>query len=390
MRKVLVFLMLISCSCFAQNKKLSGEARISIITCGPYQGELYSAFGHNAIRVYDPVNGIDDAYNYGMFDFHQPHFYLNFARGYLYYKLGVHNYSDFRDFYIYYNRSVHEQILNLTQDQTQKIFNFLQWNALPENRNYRYDYFYNNCATKMRDVIREVLKEDVAFDGSYIKTNYTIRELTDIYLVHQPWGDLGIDICLGLPMDKKATPSEYMFLPDYVESAFDHATIKQNGIIVPLVKENIKVYEARAEDLPKGLPNPLYVFSFIAAIVIALSIYDFRRRKASDWFDAFFFGVTGIMGLLLFFLWFATDHKAAANNLNILWALPTHIIAAIALIKQPKWLEKYFLTTAVIGCLLLISWPLLPQKLHYSLVPVVLALTVRAFTQFRLRKKRNL
>src|SRR4051812_18996704 len=117
MRKVLLFFIFISYSSFAQNQQLSDQAKISIITCGPYQGELYSAFGHSAIRIYDPVLKIDDAYNYRIFDFNQPHFYLNFARGYLYYKLGVHDYQAFKNYYIFHNRYIHEQVLNVTQKQ---------------------------------------------------------------------------------------------------------------------------------------------------------------------------------------------------------------------------------------------------------------------------------
>jgi hypothetical protein len=388
MKKLLFLLLIIvGYSGFSQKVTLSPDAKISVITCGPHQGELYSAFGHSAFRVYDPNLKIDDAYNYGIFDFNQPHFYLNFAKGFLYYKLGVHNYQDFKNYYIYKNRYIHEQVLNLTPEQTQKVYDYLQWNTLPENENYRYDYFYNNCATKMRDVILEVFGDDVNFDGSYIKTEYSIRELTDIYLDQQPWGDLGIDIGLGMSIDKKAAPSEYMFLPDYVESGFDHATIKHNETRSPIVKETVRVYESREEDAPKGFPHPIYVFTFIALVAIALSIYDFKKRKLSNWFDGLLFGVVGAVGLLLCFLWFATDHKASGNNLNTLWALPTHLIAVIALIKQPRWLNKYFLATAILGCLLLIGWPLLPQKLNYALVPIVFAITLRAFTRYRLRRK---
>jgi len=383
---ILILFVLTALKSYSQNVKLSDQAQVSVITCGPFQGELYSAFGHSAFHIYDPALGIDDAYNYGIFDFNQPNFYLNFARGYLYYKLGVHDYQQFKNHYILHNRYIHEQILNLTPEQKQRMYNYLQWNSLPENENYRYDYFYNNCATKIRDVVITVFKEDVTFDGSYIKTDYTIRELTDIYLKYQPWGDLGIDIGLGLPIDKQATPSEYMFLPDYIESGFDHATIKQNGADVALVKETSIVNESRAEELPKGLPNPLYFFSVIALVAIALSVMNFRERKLSNWFDSILFGAAGLVGLVLIFLWFATDHKASAKNLNVLWALPTHLIAILAFIRQPKWLGKYFLVTAVLTGLLLISWPMLPQKLHYALVPIVLALTVRAFTQYRLRR----
>jgi hypothetical protein len=389
MKRILILLLLLSLNVQAQPIQLSGEARISVITCGPWQGELYSAFGHSAFRVYDPAHRMDDAYNYGLFDFDQPNFYLNFARGYLYYKLGGQRYPDFQNYYIYFNRYVHEQELDLTQEQKQKLFDYLQWNALPENENYRYDYFYNNCATKIRDVVATVFGDSVKFDGSYVTTEYTIRDLTDIYLIHQPWGDLGIDICLGLPMDKKASPYEYMFLPDYIESGFDHATLKESGTTRPIVKTKNIVYESRDQKIPGGLPHPAYVFGALMILSIGLSIVDWRRKRLSIWFDGLLFLTTGLIGCLLFFLWFATDHAAAANNFNVLWALPTNLVAAIAFIWQPKWLKKYFLVVAIISLLTLTLWPMLPQKLNYSLIPLVIALGIRAFLQATLRQEKR-
>lgn len=387
MKRILILLCVLSLKLHAQSITLSDDAKISVITCGPWQGELYSAFGHSAFRVYDPANNLDDAYNYGLFDFDQPNFYLNFARGFLYYKLGVQHYPDFQNSYVYFNRSVHEQELNLTQEQKQKIFDYLQWNALPENENYRYDYFYNNCATKIRDVVVTVLGDSVQFDGSYVTTDYTIRDLTDIYLVHQPWGDLGIDICLGLPMDKKASPFEYMFLPDYIESGFAHATIKQNGALVPIVKQRNVVYESRYEQAPSGLPHPHYVFDAVAIIFIVISFIEWRKKKfIAQWPDILLFLSTGLIGWLLLFLWVATDHAAAANNFNILWALPTNLIAAIAFIWQPRWLGKYFLAVAIIAVLTLLLWPVLPQDLNYSLIPIVITIAVRAFLRYWLAR----
>ena len=262
MRKLLLLLFLLPFYCPAQENHLSDKAIISVITCGPSQEELYTAFGHSAIRVFDPKYNFDAVYNYGVFDFNQPNFYLNFAKGFLYYKLGVYDYQNFQAHYVMDNRYVHEQVLNLNQHQKQKLFDYLQNNALPQNQSYPYDYFYNNCATKIRDVIEAALgKENVTFDGSYIKTKYTIRDLTDIYLRDQPWGDLGIDICLGLPMDKVATPYEYMFLPDYIESGFDHAYIKNDNGKEPIVKSKNPVYEVRAQDPLPALPHPLYFFT---------------------------------------------------------------------------------------------------------------------------------
>lgn len=160
MKALAIFLFLIPGILPAQ-QRLSDQAEISVMTFGPSQQVLYTAFGHSAFRVYDPVLGIDEAYNYGVFDFDQPNFYLNFARGNLMYRLDVSDYKEFEYVYVYFNRSVRQQTLNLTQGQKQRLYAFLQWNALPENQFYRYDYFYDNCATKMPNILVHVFGDTV-------------------------------------------------------------------------------------------------------------------------------------------------------------------------------------------------------------------------------------
>jgi Domain of unknown function (DUF4105) len=388
MKKNILIALVICASSIQAQTILSSQAEVSVITCGPYQGELYSAFGHSAIRVYDPVKGFDIAYNYGVFDFNQPNFYLNFTRGFLYYKLGIYDYPDFRDFYIKYNRYVHEQVLQLDSIQKQKVFSFLENNSLPQNQTYRYDYFYNNCASKVRDVFAEVFKNEIKFDGSFIKTNYTIRNLTEIYLQQQPWGDLGIDICLGLPMDKKATPYDYMFLPDYVESSFDHATLNGSAI----VKQKVAVYESVPEKISFHWYHPWIVFGLLFLFAAILSYQDWKKKKASKWFDITLFGITGLLGILLLTLWIATDHKAAANNFNLLWAFPLHLAAAIGLLKKnpAKWLSNYFTFASVLTALLIGFWALLPQQMNPFLLPVVFIVLMRALLNSRLAKVKSM
>lgn len=380
-QSILVFFLFFWSAARAQQVPvLSDQARISVITCGPWQGELYSAFGHSAIRVADPVNMIDDAYNYGVFDFNQPNFYLNFTRGNLLYRLGVYSYPDFRDSYIYYNRSLQEQILNLSQAQKQAVYAYLEWNALPENETYRYDYFYNNCASVIRDVFARVLKDSVRFDSTYITTKYTIRQLTDLYLKQQPWGDLGIDICLGLPMDKVASPYEYMFLPHYVESSFDHAFIVRAGVEQPLVLLNRTVYIPREEPQRSSWFHPWVVFGALFFITAFISVLDWRKRKLSLPLDLILFTVTSLIGILLFILWTATDHHAAAKNFNLLWAFPPNLIVWFMLSrKRGAFARKYFAGSALLLSLTLIGWPLLPQQLNVFLIPVVAALCLRAW-----------
>ena len=380
----LAVLLLSAMNLGAQTLPLSPRAEISVITCGRGADELYSAFGHSAIRVYDPVNRIDYAYNYGVFDFDQPNFYLNYTKGLLLFKLGVYAYPDFVNSYVYYNRWVTEQVLNLSPGQKQRIFDYLEWNALPENETYRYDYFYNNCANKVRDVFAQTLGDSLHFDDSYITTSYTIRQLTDLYLTDQPWGDLGIDICLGLPMDKKASPYEYMFLPDYVLSSFDHATVSRGGKEEPLVKAKIPVFLNTPREPHQAIVHPWVVFGAILLAAIVLSAWDFRRKDVSLWFDGFLFVTTGAIGVLLLLLWTATDHQAAARNMNLLWALPTNLFfLAVLRQKARPSLRKYFLGVAALSLILLLSWSFLPQQMNPFLVPLVAAIAVRAFTLSR-------
>jgi hypothetical protein len=280
---------------------------------------------------------------------------------------------------------VHEQLLDLTPAQRQRIFEFLIWNAQPENRSYNYDYFYDNCATRIRDVIANALGDSVHFDGSYINTTSTIRQLTDRYLHEQPWGDLGIDICLGLPMDKTMEPWEYMFIPDYVESGVAHASVNRGDTVVPLVKDYRVVYAAAPAEPAARLPHPLFVSGALLLYAVAVSVRDYQRKKASTWFDAFLFGSTGIIGVLLVLLWVLTDHKAASNNFNLLWAIPTHAFVVFFLRRRVAWIRTYFLTVMILEALLLLTWAVLPQQLNVALIPLAGGILARSGVQYYLR-----
>ena len=226
--QILIFLFVVGLASEAQ-VKLSDRSEIAIVTIGPYQGEVWSAFGHSGIRVYDPVKNIDWFYNYGLYDFDQENFFLNFAMGLLKYKVGVSYYDRIVQYYQRQNRFVKEQYLNLTQEEKQQLFDFLQWNAKPENAEYLYNYVYDNCATKIRDVVEEQFPGRVTFDLEYKKEEKTIRNLMDDYLDYQPWGDLGIDLGLGQQIDQEAPAYDYMFLPDYIHLAFEKAVIENDS-----------------------------------------------------------------------------------------------------------------------------------------------------------------
>lgn len=365
---------------------LSPEAQVSLITCEPGEA-LFEAFGHSAIRVEDQAAGIDIAYNYGVFDFDQPNFYGNFAKGYLLYKLGTTDFSRFLYQYAYFDRGVHEQVLNLTPVQKQAVYQFLEINSLPENWDYYYDYFFDNCATRPRDVFVTLLGDSLQFDYGYADTlQYTIRGLIDHYIGdsgQHAWGDLGIDIGLGAKIDRPATPFEYMYQPEFLALAFERATLLQpDGTRRPFVAVSHTLFQGQAAQEEAGFYfTPSFAFWLLLVLVAAGTAADLRRRKYSmRAFDVLFFAVLGLTGALIVFLWFFTNHGSAANNWNIIWALPTHVVAGLLLLYLPyqRGLQLYFLVTAVVSGLLLLTWPLVPQDLHEALIPVVLIVLLRS------------
>ena len=279
MNKLIIIILLLCSRGLLMAQGLSNEATVSIITFGPGQEELFTGFGHSAIRIYDPVNQIDWAYNYGVFDFNQPNFYLNFTRGHLLYKLAVQDFQRMRQYYEYFNRYILEQEMNLSQEQKQKVFDYLQNNAKPENADYYYDYFYDNCATKIGDVFVESLGSDFRYDENYIEEpGLTIRTLTDRLIAEEhPWGKLGIDLCLGAPMDKSLSNLEYMFLPEYVLEAFQAAEIRNNDVWGAAVFRETTLFDPPTQASKKATFTPTVVFSILLVLVVVLTFFSLQR-----------------------------------------------------------------------------------------------------------------
>ncbi|MFY0687976.1 MAG: DUF4105 domain-containing protein [Cyclobacteriaceae bacterium] len=360
---------------------LSDSAEISVITIGPYQGELYSAFGHSAIRVYDPQRNIDWVYDYGRFDFDQENFYLNFARGKMLYSIGLlKNFKRFRDYYAGEDRFVYEQVLNLEYVEKVDFFKFLENNNKPENRQYLYNYVYDNCGTKIREVVDTVVESEIIYDYSYVEEGKTIRDLMDDYLAFQPWGDLGIDLGLGMQIDHEAPADVYMFLPDYVFKAFATAKIQRDGGTLPLVKQSKVLYETQSEPDPIGMFTPFNTFLILFFVVGLVTNRNFKTGKRSHWLDIILFTAVGFAGWWFVFLWTGTEHLSK-YNWNLVWGFPFYIPLVYFLNKE-KWqpkLARVFRYLSVVLVLTLVFWGLIPQPLHFSLIPLVLALALRGF-----------
>ena len=360
---------------------LSDEAEISMVNIGPYDAELWSSWGHCVIRVYDPEKNIDWVYDYGRFSFDQDNFYWNYALGTTYYKIGkFNNYPRMRNYFVSQGRSVREQVMNFTPEEVQKVFDRLEENNKPENQEYLYNYVYDNCATRLVSLVNEAAPGRVAYDSAFMTPGETIRDLMDKGLAKQPWGDLLIDLLLGLQIDKEADFDEYMMMPINVELAFAGASIDRDSVVNNLVKRTNIVSEPIPAPVDNGAFTPFNAFVILFFIVGFITNRDFKKMKRTRWIDGLLFTLVGFLGCVCCFLWFGTEHLSK-YNFNILWAIPLHL-PAIFLIRSERFqpfLTRYFRFTAVLYALILVFWALLPQPLHQSLIPLILTLVLRAF-----------
>lgn len=364
------------------SQTLSDSAQISLMTVVP--GEfVYSTFGHSAIRVKDPVTRFDRCYNYGTFEFEQPNFLLKFCRGKLLYNLDVESYRSFEYGNLQDRRPMQEQVFAMNQAQKQRLFDLLQENHKEENRYYKYDFFYDNCATRIRDIVQETYFHQLQFDTSDLKQGTTMRQLLQPYLNDKPWLDYGIDLVLGLPADKRATTADFMFLPDYVHHLFAKAKTG-DGLALVKSERNIPEVPMKKEPFkPSPLDRPLWVMSFVALI----GLLSMANPRTEHVFDTIFWFVLGLAGLIIALLWFATDHSATKNNLNILWAWPTHLLFFWRT-RRTGSTENYFTLAALSAALLLIFWAWMPQEMPTPALPLVALIVVKGLWRRYWKKER--
>lgn len=371
------FILMISVG-FKGQVQLSVYSEISIITVDSGDN-LYESFGHSALRLKDPVLNLDLVYNYGVFDFNAPNFYTNFVQGRLLYKLVRYNFSYFLDGYTKDKRWIKQQVLNLTQPERQAFFLYLEQNAAPKNATYLYDPFFDNCASRLKDITKDILKEKVDFVDDGIKKDLSFRELMNDQFHWNTWGSFGINMALGNKLDKKRNPIEYTYLPDYIYEIFKRSTITRNGKTEPLVKKEILLTDFPSQNSSSFLFSPLMVFGLLFLIVLYIS---FKQKKSIlRFFDGTLLMITGLIGTFLLFLWFFTNHSTTPNNFNILWAFPPNVYIGLLILRNKikSWFGFYFkLLIALIG-LLFIFWIFKIQAYSYAILPVLASLQLRYY-----------
>ena len=347
----------------------------SIITIGPYQNELYSAFGHSGVRYQNFEQGLDIFYNYGIFDFNQPNFYTNYVKGKLTYMVGKNQYSFSKRYYSNQKRYIKEQFLNLSSEENFFLLDYLENNVKKENRFYPYNYIFNNCSTKIRDVLELTIGEKLKFNDP--PANLSYRSLIDRYLDNYKWADIGIDICLGTKIDDKSSNYDAMFLPEYLFSSLENATVGDKKLVFETRINNLD----QDQIISRGIISPKIVFYIFLIISLYFSFRQIKYNNKFIYFDSLLFFLSGMVGILILFLWFFTDH-ISTNNLNILWAFPLNILAPFFIIKRTdsRFLNNYMILSSFMTFLILFIWIFYPEFFNNSLMIFVLAIFLRSVT----------
>jgi len=374
MRKILlisacfVVFMVHTQSVFGQ---LGEKAKISVLTCGA-GFEFFEAFGHTALRVCDTALGIDYVFNWGLFDFNTDNFYLKFAQGRLPYMLGINTFERFVAEYAYDGRSMYEQVLRLTYEEKILLYESVVENYKPENRYYNYDFFEDNCATRIRDVVQNNLQNRHFSTETMTNSPLTFRQLFHPYTNNYLWWRFGIDIALGTKADRRVSIYNYMYLPNDLMHQFDTTILI--GSDKTLAEPIQVILKEQCVHSTPTIFTPNMVFWLLFICVIVLTFFEIKKNFYAKFFDIVFFSAVFILSILVFYLCFISDHNATKGNLNLLWANPLLLYVLIRL-KKTSLLILYIL----LGCLvvLLVGFWILPQSFNPAFYPIWLTLVLR-------------
>ena len=335
------------------NEHVGELPRMSLLTCSPGE-ELYTCFGHSAIRYTDTLNGewVDFVFNYGTFEFSEG-FYLKFARGKLNYMLSVEEFAGFQQGYLYGGRGILENEFKLNPEQIRSLGALLIENAKKENKFFQYDFFYDNCATRVRDIVLKAFPEIQQNEKTFLNRP-RFRHDIDVYLAHQYWADFGIDLVLGMPCDKTPEAGQTSFLPDSLQSNMMAWTINEKKVL-GRTQELLPVDDSLFEKQAPSAKPILYV-TLSALLFGGFSLYLGWKKRGWNFLERLFLGFFGLLGVVLFVMWFLTDHTTTKWNFNILWANPMLFSIVFARLNSLKaWIQKYVYVQMILSAYVLLA-----------------------------------
>ena len=354
----------------------SPDAEVYLLTCGPGT-ETYSIYGHCALRIVKPSENSDLVYNWGVFDFATKNFAWKFAKGRLYYMLDTDSYEDFLRMYFYEQRWVQSQKINLEPEEISILLGLVTENMKPENVKYLYDFFYDNCATRIRDLLEKSLGSKIVYPPQAKKELLTFREEVGKFERPYPWLKTGIDLIMGTPGDKKAIFRDKMFLPLELQDGMSELVINRNGKMIPLLQNPSTVIEFGSPD-PKQhfLTTPLFIFS-VVLILLIIFFALVRNRCVVKVADLVIFCIFSLLSVLMIFFNFFTDHDEMNRNLNIIWLSPFVFFCLAALILKKEWII-WFRIVFVLCIISFLMQLIASSAFNNAFIPVILILALRS------------
>lgn len=378
MKKVVILTTLLSIILFMPaHAQMVDSADVYIITCAPGTAS-YSIYGHTALRINIRGTTFDRVYNWGLFDFSTPNFTYRFAKGRLDYMLGANEYENFLSEYITERRAVWSQKLNLTNTEKERLFALIEENLQPENISYRYDFFFDNCATRVRDIIARAASDTVIFPEKERKQQKSFRQLVDPNQKVLPWLDLGADMLLGLQADKKATPSDEMFLPVHLMNNMLTSVIVHDKVQEPLTGPAEVVVDMPAPDAP-GIKTlvPQIVF-YLLLIVVLLVTFVLGKPRLERVTDIVLYFIYSVIAILLLFTNFFSEHDALHFNLLLIGINLLIPVLFVFLIMGRKAVILSRISFSISALWLPVSL-IAGQGINPAIIPMVLIIMVRLF-----------
>jgi hypothetical protein len=369
-----LFLLMISLnSIFSQSP---GDTVAYLLTCAPGT-ETYSIYGHSAIRIVITGKHTDTVYNWGVFDFNTPNFAWKFAKGRLDYMLTAEPLKGFLQEYFFEKRTVYSQKINIDPNETHKLIELIDENLKPENIRYRYDFFYDDCSTRIRDILEKSVGDKLIYPPPESGKIPTFRDMVGKYQDPYPWLEFGVDLIMGSTADTRAGFRDRMFLPIDMKDELSKSVMQRSDKRIPLLQNPEVLLDFDAPVIKqKFFTSPPFIFTLVIILILTLAAL-IKSRKIIRFIDIIIYSVFSILSLLMIFFNFFTDHQQMKWNLNIIWLNPFIVVCLVMLILNKTgmlWFRFVFFISA--GFIVLHY--ILPQDFNIGIVLLAIILLIRS------------
>lgn len=368
-----IFLLIPSPCLFSQ---LSNDTTAYLLTCGPGT-ETYSIYGHSALRIIIREKNSDTVYNWGVFDFDTPNFAWKFAKGRLDYMISAESVKSFLSVYIFEHRYVVSQKINVDSKEIQKLVELVNENNKPENRKYRYDFFYDDCTTRIRDLLEKSIGEKLKYPPEEKGKIPTFRDMVGKYQNPYPWLKFGVDLIMGSTADRRANFRDRMFLPVDMREELSKTVVHRSGKMIPLLQNPVVLVDFAFPVVKKMfLISPPVIF-ILVIIVILIFTGLVKSKKVIRLLDIIIYLVFSILSVLMIFFNFFTDHEQMRWNLNIILLNPVIIVCLILLILNKAGIVWFRIVFCISAGFLVLHF-MLPQEFNISFLLLAIILIIRS------------